>query len=844
MIFSIVLTIIILTLIISFLGSGDFSQWVALGLLYILHFNNKNAQIDKLSEEVTKLKKQIDCKDGVVTQQQTHPAPVTTEEKAEEPAVVTAKPDIKVKSAAMPAARRVKPAETPHRESGASFLGQNLIVWIAGFAAILGAFYLIRYSVEHGILGPRVRFMLMTLFGLALTFAGYGIYGKEDFANNKRIGQALTGAGLATLYFAAYAVSEIYHFASQGMSFVWMCVVTGMAVILTIIRGGKPIALLTMLGAFLTPALVGSEQATPCFFSLYMLLFAGVFAWMAVEMASIFLLVLAIGGMYLWGLYWLFWGDGVLISFWQMIMLFGATAMFLRANACLDIPFKTNLQIPAVLGCFFFGFGYIIRMKFGVMEWTVIGLMTVALAILSFKDMKNYLPLLAGSVIAGLVIWMLPNQDKNLPVFAGYAAVALVPVYTSLWVRAKAAFAGYTGIFALLFYAVYCYIFKHGDMQTFVGLVTAVLLLLPMFRYKLDTEEMQQAAGITILAAAIMTAVALSKLLTANILPIIAASGVLLFAAISKLCRAKYMLSGWGMAFVWFVYLLLQPIFYVASFLFIGPVWNISLSIEAVSVTNILTYGLIPLICFGGSMFMLPKGEARRVMFFSSAVLLISSLFAFYARWAAAIHGNALYSPEFMVHAIITDLIIASYWFVVKSKSGSPVLSGIGLWRFGLVCLVLLIGSTPHALDLGDVIIGFGIPLGLFIWFSSISHGEKEFFGRWVLLCSFYFVTLIVSLALSGGETERLFVQHTSDCGIFSYSAGWMLLGICWLIAAKRAKTMVKPAFVLIYFVIAKVFLYDVAELSDFWRIIALFALAGCLLGIGHFHARFFKEKV
>ncbi len=105
-------------------------------------------------------------------------------------------------------------------------------------------------------------------------------------------------------------------------------------------------------------------------------------------------------------------------------------------------------------------------------------------------------------------------------------------------------------------------------------------------------------------------------------------------------------------------------------------------------------------------------------------------------------------------------------------------------------------------------------------------------------------MTLIVSLALSGGETERLFVQHTSDCGIFSYSAGWMLLGICWLIAAKRAKTMVKPAFVLIYFVIAKVFLYDVAELSDFWRIIALFALAGCLLGIGHFHARFFKEKV
>lgn len=379
-------------------------------------------------------------------------------------------------------------------------------------------------------------------------------------------------------------------------------------------------------------------------------------------------------------------------------------------------------------------------------------------------------------------------------------------------------------------------------MQTVVGLLASVLLLLPMFRYKLETEDMQQAAGMMILSAAVITAIALSKLLETDVLPIIATGGVLLFAALHKMSRAKYMLSGLGMAFVWFIYLLLKPITFALALLLIGPVWNFAINIEAVSFANILTYGLIPMSCFGGAMFMLPKGEPRRVMFFSVAVLGIGSLFAVYARGAASVLGIYSYKPGFMMHAVITDLIIAAYCFVIKTKSGSPVLSGIGFWRLGLVCLMLLFGSDS-SLGYGSVIVGFGVPLGLFIWLGCLSHSEKAFFGKCALLCSFYFVTLLVTLMLSNGETMRLFDKSAGDGGIFAYSAGWMLLGICWLIAAKRVKEMAKPAFVLIYFVIAKVFLYDVAELSDFWRIIALFALAGSLFVIGHFHARFFKNE-
>lgn len=55
MIFSIFLTLMIFMLIIAFTGHGEFSQWVAIGLLYVLHFNNKNAEIDKLRAEIDEL---------------------------------------------------------------------------------------------------------------------------------------------------------------------------------------------------------------------------------------------------------------------------------------------------------------------------------------------------------------------------------------------------------------------------------------------------------------------------------------------------------------------------------------------------------------------------------------------------------------------------------------------------------------------------------------------------------------------------------------------------------------------------------------------------------------------
>src|SRR5579862_5660352 len=50
--------------------------------------------------------------------------------------------------------------------------GTQWVVWIGGLALALGGFFLVRYSIEQGLIGPGVRVALGALLALALVAAG------------------------------------------------------------------------------------------------------------------------------------------------------------------------------------------------------------------------------------------------------------------------------------------------------------------------------------------------------------------------------------------------------------------------------------------------------------------------------------------------------------------------------------------------------------------------------------------------------------------------------------------------------------------------------------------------
>ena len=62
-----------------------------------------------------------------------------------------------------------QPAATPSFEER---VGTRWVVWVGGLTLALGGFFMVRYSIEAGLVGPGVRTLLGGAFALALLAAG------------------------------------------------------------------------------------------------------------------------------------------------------------------------------------------------------------------------------------------------------------------------------------------------------------------------------------------------------------------------------------------------------------------------------------------------------------------------------------------------------------------------------------------------------------------------------------------------------------------------------------------------------------------------------------------------
>lgn len=135
----------------------------------------------------------------------------------------------------------------------------RLLIWLGGVALVLAAVFLIRYSIEIGLVTPALRMIAAGIFGLVLTAAGEYARGSR-FGDDPRIAQALVGAGIAVLYATFYGSHALYALIGAGAASAAMLAVTGAALALAL-RHGAPTAVLGLVGGFLTPLLVGDPEA-------------------------------------------------------------------------------------------------------------------------------------------------------------------------------------------------------------------------------------------------------------------------------------------------------------------------------------------------------------------------------------------------------------------------------------------------------------------------------------------------------------------------------------------------------------------------------------------------------
>ena len=153
--------------------------------------------------------------------------------------------------------------EPPRQSIGGLFeqlVAGRLLIWLGGIALIAAAIFLIRYSIEIGLVTPDLRMIAAAVFGLVLL--GLGEYARAGrlLSDDPRIAQALVGAGLVTLYATAYGSHILYGLIGPAVASGAMLAITAAALGLSL-RHGAPTAVMGLAGGFLTPLLVGDPDA-------------------------------------------------------------------------------------------------------------------------------------------------------------------------------------------------------------------------------------------------------------------------------------------------------------------------------------------------------------------------------------------------------------------------------------------------------------------------------------------------------------------------------------------------------------------------------------------------------
>ena len=194
------------------------------------------------------------------------PPPIVPDVESIAPAAV---PDQAAGGAAAP------PPPLPQPDRGfEERIGTSWVVWIGGLTLALGGFFMVRYSIEAGLLGPGVRTMLGGLFALALLLAGEWTRRKEGASSIAALPIAnipaiLTAAGTAVAFATVYAAYALYGFLVPATAFILLGLVA-MGTLAAALLHGPALAGLGVVGAFVTPVLVSSGK--PDFWALYVYL--------------------------------------------------------------------------------------------------------------------------------------------------------------------------------------------------------------------------------------------------------------------------------------------------------------------------------------------------------------------------------------------------------------------------------------------------------------------------------------------------------------------------------------------------------------------------------------------
>ncbi len=331
------------------------------------------------------------------------------------------------------------PAETPRETEPASafsfedLFGRRLPIWAGGITLAVAGVLIVKYSIDAGLLSPLVRVLLGLLFGTGLLVAAEFALRREDKVRDPRVRQALSGAGLATLYASVLIAANLYGLIGPIVAFIGLAAITALAMALSI-RFGAPSAVLGLVGGLATPALVGAGEPNVPLLSCYLALAVGGLCVLSQRQRWMWLGVSALVGGMGWGAILIL--GGVLdfassVSIGLLVLAMGIGFPLLAFGAAGG----AIIRICAAVGAAAQMAALVAMGGFSMLHWGLFGLLSAALVWLAMREPQfERLPsvgLLVALLLAG--IWPDPEPIAFSIVLAVAAIIYGASALWRLW---------------------------------------------------------------------------------------------------------------------------------------------------------------------------------------------------------------------------------------------------------------------------------------------------------------------------------------------------------------------------------------------------------------------------
>lgn len=785
----------------------------------------------------------------------------------------------------------VQQTPVPPSQSMEEKVGTKWSVWTGGIALALGGVFLVRYSIEQGLVTPAIRVAMATFLANSLALVGEFARRRENLSaiagvRGAHIPGILTAAAIVTALATTFVAYAFFGFLGPFSAFILLGLVS-----LTALAGsslhGPMLAALGLVGSYATPALVASDHPNATALFVY-LAFVTAATYVTARLRGWFwLAVCGTVGAVAWGFVWYAtaWQyDDVVPTAGYIVALLALAGLILKGDepdgsANIDPLHLTDRQLVALLtGISLLAFALLRMSGYDTVSLTVIAV-TVAGFVAAAWRWPSLLVLapVAAILFAGAYLtWHLPGIIEHTRFDFVKQHLNLFPIAPPPLQQFLVFGGGFSAFFGIIGFVA----LKAGKRHYLWAAVSALTPIVAFAYAYFQATGFQHSipfglAGIGLAAAATLAGDLFDRSLTARHRDLVV--GIYAVAAVAALALSFTILldRGWltialaltapGIAWISVrreIFVLRYVTTVIGAVVIARTVLDpavMGTDVGTTPVFNWLLYGYgVPAVAFAGAayLFRSVKDDLHSGVLEAAAILFSVLLVTWQVRHLlndGDIFDTNIRLAELSLHTMTMLGLSLGYQFL-HDKTGRRI-PGHAAALLSVAGLVLLIAghlgfANPMLTNepIGNnvyvnlLLLGYALPGVLCAIIVRVSADKRPIyyiyaFAGSALLMIFTFVSLEVRTIFHGAT---LATGPTSDLESYTYSAVWLLFGLVLLITGVVfGKASLRYASLpVIVLTVAKVFLVDMSNLSGILRALSFIGLGLVLMGIGFLYQK------